>query len=128
VPIPIEAHTWDQERLLQEIAVRLPKGWGIEFGQDPDSFLWCVSLLKEDRSLVWESEEVAPNLVLLNALGWVELRAARSERVPSPWAPRVAEIDPRKLHEVVFRLQSEDPPDLDPGEVDLIYSRFPRKR
>jgi hypothetical protein len=127
VPIPLEAHTWDQERLLQEIAIRLPKGWGIEFGQDSSSFLWCVVLLDDTKTSVWESEEAAPNLVLLNALGWLDLRAT-PPKTASPWAPRVRDIDARTLHEAAFKLRSEDPPDLDPKEIDSVYSRHPHKR
>lgn len=128
MPIPLEAWNWDEDRLLQEIAVRLPKSWGIEFGQK-DDLLWHVSLLNENAETVWEEDEAAPNLVLLNALGWLELRSAPTPS-NSPWAPRRQDIDARRLHEAAYRVRvrSDDPPDLDPKEIDSVYSGHPRKR
>lgn len=123
--IPLEAHTWDKERLLQEIAIRLPKGWAFEFGQLEDQ-LWWVRILDADANIVWVNNEVAPNLTLLNAVGWLDLRV---NKVPkgSPWAPRT-DSPPLSVHELAFRARGVDPEDLDPEQIKLVYSQHPRKR
>lgn len=126
MPIPLEAWTWTEEQLLQEIAIRLPKGWGIEFGQAEDR-LWHLILLDEAREPAWKGDEVSPNLVLFDALGWLDLRGFP---VPtdSPWKPRPPQVEERP-HEALNRLRTEDPPDLDPSEIEaLVYSSHSRKR
>lgn len=125
--VPFEAWSWTPDRLIQEIALRLPPDWGFEFGQQQEDFLWYVQISDAQKNVMWKGDETVPNLVLLNAFAWVELRSTPAPS-NSPWAPRRQDIDPRRLHEEAFRVRSEDPPDLDPSEVDAVYSNHPHKK
>ena len=125
--LPLDAYTWTLDQTQEEIAVRLPKGWGFDIDQVEGNF-WQVTILNEVNEPVWQGQDAAVNLVLFNALGWLDLRNTKPNT--GPWAPRRQNIDARTVHEEAYRkmVSEEDPPDLDPKEVESVYCRHPRKR
>lgn len=125
--IPLDAYAWTLERTQEEIAARLPKGWSFEIDQVEGNF-WQVTLLNEAKESAWQEQDAAVNLALFNALAWLDLRITKPN-TGSPWAPRRQDLDLRTVHEDAYRkMVSEDPPDLDPKEVESVYSRHPHKR
>lgn len=122
--LPDDAATWDVFRTQAEIAVRMPAGWTFDFDQTPQGY-WRFAFLNETGTVQWEASLAAPNLVVFDALGWLDLRTSKQSET-SPWVRR---------RELTFRaVQHRAPsnvlkglPDLDPGEIEAVYSRH-RKR
>jgi len=122
MPLPIDAGAWDETRLVAEIAARLPKGWKWEVRQAENNF-WVVTLTNSEGAPELEEAQAHAQLALLNALGWLEMRAHKTENRASPWAPRRGDFTDRP-HDRLFKLQAGgDPPDLDPREIASVYSR-----
>ena len=119
--LPIDANTWDENRLIAEIAARLPKGWKWEVRQAENNF-WVVTLSNEEGEPQLVEAEAHAHLALLNALGWLEVRTHQASTRSSPWAPRKREFNDRP-HDRLYKIQVEDPPDLDPKEIASVYSR-----
>lgn len=118
-----EAATWDSEQLHEELAIRMPSRWSFELDPDESINRWVVRVLNEVGVEVWRSEEITPQLVLLNAIGWIEARKSPVSET-SPWFRRQGELNSQRVHEQLFSKLSvkEDPPDIDPTEVDSVYS------
>lgn len=111
--IPIEATTWSLEQTREAIVRLLPDGWQFKCGYVRG--LHHV-LFEVDGELMWEMYSPALNLALFDAYAYLATR-----RAPTPkgiWAPRV-EQDQRPRGWAPS-LTTEDPPDLDPAEIDLI--------
>jgi hypothetical protein len=118
-----EAAFWDIPKLIQEIEARLPRGFTLVFGQDSQTYVW-VSAIMQGEAKVWTIESVAPNLVLLDTLGWLETKMID---VSSPWAPRKRELGARDLQAAAARFTSDSLPDLDPTEIDVVYGSNSKK-
>lgn len=120
--LPLDVHCWSEDRIQQELAARLPKGWGFSLLKDPATLLWVVRVFSADCER-WRGQDAAPNLALLHALGWVVLQTAKP-RKSGPWVRRSGEITLERVHESAFRAASPepDPEDLDPSVV-LVYSQ-----
>jgi hypothetical protein len=121
--LPLDAANWEPERLLEEIADRLPKGWSFDTGQAENDY-WHGTLLNEKKEPARVEVEATQQLALLNLLGWLELQVTPANP-NSPWAPRKAEVDhDLRAHNQAYRVRvEEDPPDLDPKEIAAVYSR-----
>lgn len=120
--LPLDVGCWSEERIQEELAARLPKGWGFSFAKDPESHLWVVRIVSA-ASEQWRGQDAAPNLALLHALGWVVLQTTKPRR-GGPWVRRSGELTPERVHDAAYRVGSPDPDpeDLDPSEV-LVYSQ-----
>jgi len=122
--LPLDIGTWSEDRIQEELAARLPKGWAFTIIQAP-SKMWVVRIFSGETEH-WKGDNAAPNLALLSALGWLTLQGAR-RKTASPWVPRTTEINPARLHEAAYRVSSPDPEpeDLDP-KVAAVYSQRPK--
>jgi len=121
--LPLEATTWDENRLVREIASRLPKSWKWKVEQAPNLF-WVVTVSNdESEEPVHVEAEAIAQLALLNMLGWLENRIHKPNP-NSPWAPRQRPDPTDRPHDRLYKTYPiEDPPDLDPEEIASVYSR-----
>lgn len=121
--LTVEASTWDEERIQQEIAIRLNPGWGFKIDASEDETEWVVTITDEQNIEVWRGSELTAQLVLLTALGWLE---NSKHKIPegSLWVRRQGELNPQRVHDVVYSkiLVPGDPPDLDPDELDSLVN------
>jgi hypothetical protein len=128
--LPLDACNWDENRLVAEITVRLPKGWGFVVDQGDNNF-WVVKLLNALKEVVWAEADSTAQLALLTTVGWLDLQTSKRQN-SGPWTPREKEDSPSRAHEEVYRKLrvEEDPPDLDPKEIAAVvasvYSRTRR--
>jgi hypothetical protein len=116
-----EAATWDEERIRDEVILRLEPNWTFRFGSSEDQMSWEASILDPDEVEVWSGSRITAQLVLLDALGWVE---SRHHKIPeaSPWVRRRGDLDPQRVHDIAYSksLGPPDPPDLDPNEIESV--------
>jgi hypothetical protein len=128
MPLPLEASTWDEGRIQEEIILRLPRGWIFSVKPSEGSTCWEVTFLDVEEAVVWKGEHFVIQLALLDALGWLEAREAKP-REESAWNRRKGELNPQRPHDRLFSvgLTGEDPSDLDPGEIASVYSSRPRR-
>jgi hypothetical protein len=114
-----DVHLWSEARTKSEIQSLLPDDWEFFFGVHPDGY-WIASFVDASKVKVWEDGFPAPNVLLLNAYGWLVMHRISSSPA-AVWAPRkhrtLAEVNADALR----RARAEDPPDLDPVEVSAVY-------
>jgi hypothetical protein len=61
--------------------------------------------------------------LLILPLGWLEVRKLKLPE-GSRWTSRMGEITNERLHERAFRVTSDEViSDLEPNEIDLVYSK-----
>jgi len=127
MPLTSDVSTWDGDQLQQELAVRLSLGWTFQIIPDSTIDRWVVNIFNDKMEQVWRGEALTAQLVLLDALGWVETRSISCSET-SPWVRRREELNPQRVHEQLFSklFVKEDPPDLDPSEIQAVYSRTKR--
>lgn len=120
--LPLDSATWTEERIQQEIAIRLPQEWFFTLDKDPVTMKWWVKIFEIESKLVWESESIAPNLALLDALGWLELQFNRPREV-GPWMPRGSTQS--RPHDRAYRTVAPDPDpdDIDPDYIESVYKK-----
>lgn len=120
--LPLEAATWTEDQIQQELAARLPKGWAFSLLKEPQTHLWVVRIFTGDVEH-WRGEDAAPNLALLHALGWVVLQVTKP-RTTGPWVRR-EELTRERVHELAARISSPEPEpaDINPAEIDAVYSQ-----
>jgi flavin reductase (DIM6/NTAB) family NADH-FMN oxidoreductase RutF len=108
--LDIEAATWDVERIKDEINLRLVSGWVFKE----------ASITLEEVEL-WSGEGLTAQLVLLDALGWLENRLYQVRDV-GPWVRRQGELSPQRVHDIAYSKSygPSDPPHLDPDEIESI--------
>lgn len=127
--LPLDACNWDEKRLLGEVAIRLPKGWGFTVDQGENNF-WVVKLLNALKEVVWAEADSTAQLALLTTIGWLDLQTS-PQVTTGPWARRTNDL-PTGAHDEAYRklCVEEDPPDLDPKEIEAVlasvYSRTRR--
>jgi hypothetical protein len=118
--LDIEVYTWSEERIKDEVTLRLEAGWTFKFGSSEDQTSWEASILNPEE-VVWVGSNLTAQIVLLDALGWLESRKHKVAAT-SPWVRRRGELDPQRVHEIAYSKSFgiPDPPHLDPGEIDLV--------
>jgi len=123
MPITHDAATWDEEQLQEELAIRMPPGWTFDVAPNESINRWVVTIFGPKGEQAWEGDGITAQLVLLDALGWMETRSIHVSDT-SPWVRRRGELNPQRVHEHIFSKMStkDDPPDLDPSEVQAVYS------
>lgn len=116
--LDIEVTTWDEERIKDEIVLRLEPGWIFRFGPSEDQRSWEVSITSGDVEL-WSGERIVAQLVLLDALGWLENRNYQGSGV---WVRRNGDLNQQRVHELAYSKTygPPDPPHLDPTEIDSV--------
>jgi hypothetical protein len=118
--LDIEVTTWDEERLKDEITLRLNPGWIFRFRPSEDQMAWESSIKSEEMTL-WSGDRPTAQLILLDALGWLE---NRGHQIPgaSPWVRRRGDLSSERVHEIAYSKSYgiPDPPHLDPDEIDLV--------
>jgi hypothetical protein len=119
--LDIEVTTWSEDRIKDEIILRLDSGWIFKFGPAEDQMAWEASILKPDETEVWSSSKLTAQLVLLDALGWLE---NRNHKLPetSPWVRKRGDLNPQRAHDIAYSqsLGPPDPPHLDPDEIESV--------
>lgn len=122
--ITVEAATWNEEQLKEELAIRMPPKWYFVLTPDEEASRWRVTIFDGSKTQAWEGEGIHSQLVLLDAIGWLE---ARLTPIPdgSPWKRRRGEITQSQIYDQIFSKLStrEVPPDLTPTEIESLYSR-----
>jgi len=115
--LSVELASLSEETLESTIREELPSGWSLEVSQDSSHF-WVVVVRDADSVEKWRSADITAKQVLLHTIGWWNLRN-RKANVNSPWAPRTRELTKEMVRD---RALQHDPEDLDPSEVESVYS------
>lgn len=115
--IDIDASTWDEDRLKEEIALRLESGWSFKFGPSENQMAW-EAFITQDLEELWSGEGLTAQLVLLDALGWLENRQYQVRDV-GIWVRRQGDLNPQRVHDLAYSKSygPPDPPHLDPDEI-----------
>jgi hypothetical protein len=123
MPLSFDASNWDEDRLRQEIAIRLPDGWGFNVLPSEEQTHWISSVVDDQKVEVWSSSGLTLQLVLLNLLGWLEVRNT-SLSDSSPWVRKRGELNSQRVHDLAYSkvYVQEEVPDLDPVEIDAVVS------
>jgi len=121
--LPLDISTWSEDRIKEELAARLPRGWAFSLLKDVETQFWVVRIFCGAIEH-WSGEDIAPNLALLHALGWVTLQTVKP-KANGLWVRKAGELTPERVHELAYRVSSPDPEpaDLDPAEVGSVYEK-----
>ena len=116
-----EAATWDEERIRDEVILRLHPNWTFRFGPAEDQMSWVASILNPEEVEFWSGSEVTAQLVLLDALGWAESQHHKVSEA-SLWVRRSGDFDPQRVHDIAYSKSFGllDPLDLDPSEIESV--------
>lgn len=127
MPLPLEASTWDEGRIQEEILLLLPPDWLFELRPNEDATGWEAVFSDTEGVEIWKEEHFVAQMVLLNALGWLVSKGAKPQE-SGAWVRRSGELSKRP-HDRLFSLglTEGDPPDLDPEGVASVYSGHSRK-
>jgi len=119
--LDIEVYTWDEERIKDEVTLRLDPEWVFKIGSSEDQTSWVASILNPDGVEVWDGSALTAQLVLLDALGWLESRQHKVADT-SPWVRRRGDLNPQRVHEIAYSKSfgPPDPPHLDLNEIDSV--------
>lgn len=119
--LDIEITTWDEERIKDEIILRLEPGWVFGAGPSDDRMSWEASISDQNGEPIWYRSEMTLQLVLLDALGWLENRKYQVSET-SNWVRRRGDLNPQRVHEIAYSKSfgPPDPPHLDVIEIDSI--------
>jgi hypothetical protein len=118
--LDIEVTTWDEERVKDEITLRLEPGWVFKFGLSENQMVWEATIASEEVE-IWSGEGLTSQLVLLNVLGWLENRSYKVSE-GSLWVRRRGDLNAERVHEIAYSKSygPPDPPHLDPNEIQLV--------
>jgi hypothetical protein len=120
-PTLAEMTAWSVEEIEAAVADKLPPGWRLSSTRIGPLH---ATIRDEKGSVVWTHESLDARLLALDAFGWLLLREApRPEG--GPWVPRQHELTQRVV--TADAKAFEDPLDLDPAELDAVYSPGPGK-
>ena len=121
MPLSFDASNWDEDRLRQEIAIRLPEGWGFNIVASEEQTYWISSATDDQQLEVWSNPALTIQLALLNLLGWLEIRNS-SLSDSSPWVRKRGELNSQRVHDLDYSkvYVQEEIPDLDPAEIDAV--------
>ena len=121
MPLSFDASNWDEDRLRQEIAIRLPEGWGFNIVASEEQTHWISSATDDQQLEVWSNPALTIQLALLNLLGWLEIRNS-SLSDSSPWVRKRGELNSQRVHDLAYSkvYVQEEIPDLDPAEIDAV--------
>lgn len=116
----IEVTTWDEERVKDEITLRLEPGWVFKFGPSENQMFWEVTITSEEVE-IWSGEGLTAQLILLDALGWLENRKYKASE-GSLWVRRRGDLNAERVHEIAYSKSygPPDPPHLDPKEIQSV--------
>lgn len=119
--LDIEVTTWDEERIKDEITLRLGSGWTFKIGPSEDQTSWESSIYNPEEVEVWTGDAMTAQLVLLDALGWLESRQHKVAE-SSPWVRRRGDLNPQRVHDIAYSKSfgPPDPPHLDPDEIESV--------
>lgn len=126
--LDIEVTTWDEERVKDEITLRLDPGWVFKFGPSENQMLWEAIITSEDTE-IWSGEGLTSQLVLLDALGWLENRRYKALD-SSLWVRRRGDLNADRVHEIAYSKSygPPDPPHLDPKEIQSVVQSVKKDR
>jgi hypothetical protein len=110
---------WTLDEIQTEIRAVLPQGWRFEFLTEDRQ--WRVQFLGAEGDCLWWQTYIEPQLLLLDAYGWLW----RHQHPQPPANPAWISRDRRKLVPVgkvgLKGVTVPDPEDLDPAEIDAVY-------
>jgi hypothetical protein len=119
--LDIEVTTWGEERIKDEITLRLDPGWVFRFGPSENQMVWEATINAEEEVEIWSGEGLTAQLVLLDALGWLENRRYKASE-DSLWVRRRGDLNSERVHEIAYSKSygPPDPPHLDPEEIQSV--------
>jgi hypothetical protein len=120
-PTLAEMTAWSVEEIQAAVRRALPDDWRFS-GSRVGPFR--ATIRDASGSQQWSGEGLDERLLMLDAYAWLLLRDHKAPE-EGPWAPRRRELTHR-----IVQADAEafaDPPDLDPAELDAVYSRVPGK-
>lgn len=82
---------------------------------------WVAFITNPEEVEVWSGSRVTAQLVLLDALGWIESQHHKVSEA-SRWVRRSGDLDPQRVHDIAYSKSfgPPDPPDLDPNEIESV--------
>lgn len=115
-----EMTAWTAEEAAAAIGKLLPAGWTIGLNQDDQG--WFHGEIKDAEAAVqWSDWQADRRVLLLNGFGFLWLRGQKT-RHPA-WRPRgMASARPNPADPMSRVSSVPDPADLDPAEVQSVYS------
>jgi hypothetical protein len=117
-PTLAEMTAWSADEIREAALEILPAGWHLMCGRDV--LFWAV-IQDTDGVYQWSCESPDERLLMLDVFGWLYLRGHRRSE-GGPWSSRRRDITRRVM--TASGGSFDDPPDLDPAELDAMYSRF----
>lgn len=108
-----EMNSWTTLEARAEVQANLPSGW--QFTCNSDEGYW-IPVLTEGETIHWTEPFVDQKVALLSAYAWLSLRKSPA-RHPA-WVRRVQ----MPVRYVGSKDPIQDPEDLDPDEVQAVYT------
>ncbi len=115
MPDLIEVSTWDVARVVHEIHLLLPKGWG--FTLNPKESYWFAAYTDADGKETWANVGPACNVLAFDAYGWLWLKVNPPTLKRTAWSLRAN----TPIHPIQKSAVIPDPVDLDPQEVTAVF-------
>lgn len=103
--------------IVVEVNGVLPSGWGFAYGFEPGGY-FAGSIVDHTGVQQWSDAQLDERLLLFNAFGWVTSRG-NTPRHPA-WVRGPALSSARRGFGISGG-GTQDPGDLDPGEVEAVY-------
>lgn len=108
-----EMTTWSAEDALARLKIEVPSDWTVEVDASDEGVSLVLS--NSEGEQMWAGGHIEPKILFLDALGWL---STRSHAFSPAWQPRTQEVP---LHRPEIQQKMDDPPDLDPEEVEAVY-------
>lgn len=116
MPTLEEVASWTLDQIRAHIHGLLPNGW--VFDLQPHTDHWRASYKSDAGLEVWTDKHVDQRIILLNAYGWL-WQKRDPKKVHPAWRPQPT----RRLIPVQHpAARVPDPEDLDPSQVQSVYS------
>lgn len=115
-----EVSTWSNDEIVQKVRELLPEGWQFKHLLDVDGAFRATIVDVASGLSQWSDEQADERLILLNAYGWLFVRkpTARNPR----WVRGEITVPVAQQTLPTVITPQPDPEDLDPEEIDAVYS------
>jgi len=114
---PFEVLDLTSSELRQELEASLPTNLTLFLDASKSDAI--VEIRDVSGNAVWSNTFWDLRYLLLEAYGWVWLRRS-PETTSKPWIPRKKDLTTRDVQR--HALQVEDPPDVDPTELETFFN------
>jgi hypothetical protein len=117
---------WSIDELREELKALLPKSWQFVIQAERSGF-WVVrfeELRESGPEMVWEALEVDERRALFEAYGYLWMKQRPFRELDATWVRRRPMMSPPQSS---VSDSSPDPEDIDPEEVESVYSSLGEK-